>query len=102
MFPRFASAPVVEPTDEEKKIMEDVKKEADLLMHMQDKMRSICFNKCVHRFREGDLDMGESSCDDRCVAKYLQAYYRLNQFLPRLRETIVKEAPLTKPEDLIQ
>ncbi|RHY26210.1 hypothetical protein DYB32_007801 [Aphanomyces invadans] len=104
MFPGFQTTRVApaEATAEQKRIMESVKQEADTLMHMQDRMRQICFEKCVHRFREGDLDMGESTCDDRCVGKYLQAYYKLNQYLPALQEKLAQEAPPTKPSDLFE
>ncbi|KAF0690650.1 Aste57867_17956 [Aphanomyces stellatus] len=102
MFAGFQpmSMPAPEPSPEEKRVMDAIKQEAENLMHMQGQMRQICFSKCVHRFREGDLDMGESSCDDRCVGKYLQAYYKLSQYMPQLQEKIAKEAPLTKPTDL--
>ena len=31
----------------------------------------VCYRKCVVKVKEEDLSVGEMSCCDRCVAKYL-------------------------------
>ena len=36
-------------------------------------MTASCFAKCMDtRYKEGDLNVGENSCVDRCAAKYWQ------------------------------
>lgn len=36
-------------------------------------MVSSCFSKCMDKkFKEGDLNLGETSCVDRCSHKYWQ------------------------------
>lgn len=36
-------------------------------------MSSLCFSKCIGKYTEGDLNVGEMACVDRCVGKYMQA-----------------------------
>ena len=40
-------------------------------------MMTTCFKKCVHKFHEEDLHVGEMSCSDRCVSKYMNAYMKV-------------------------
>lgn len=35
-------------------------------------MSNLCFVKCVKKFHEPDLGVGEMACMDRCVLKYMQ------------------------------
>lgn len=38
------------------------------------KLLARCLEKCIsHEYGESDLNTGESSCVDRCVAKYVKA-----------------------------
>lgn len=34
-------------------------------------MSKLCFLKCVKKFGEPDLGVGEMACMDRCVVKYM-------------------------------
>ena len=36
-------------------------------------MIQVCNKKCVVKFNEPDLQVGEMACVDRCVGKYMQA-----------------------------
>lgn len=65
-----------------------------------------CRNKCIaQRYGEGELNTGELSCSDRCVAKYVKANvlvgthiqeegYDLLKHMPEYKkiESILKEA----------
>jgi hypothetical protein len=40
-------------------------------------MCSLCFEKCVSRYSDNDLNLGEMSCVDRCVGKYLESHMKV-------------------------
>lgn len=40
-------------------------------------MCSLCFEKCVSRYNDNDLNLGEMSCVDRCVGKYLESHMKV-------------------------
>lgn len=51
------------------------------------KIASSCFTKCAsRRHREPDLSLGEMSCTDRCVSKYLEAQQRVGTILQKANE----------------
>ena len=51
------------------------------------KMASVCFEKCASRkHKENDLALGEMSCSDRCVAKYLEAQEKVGVVLQKANE----------------
>ena len=46
------------------------------------RMTSACFSKCMDtRYKDGDLNVGENSCVDRCSAKYWQVSKLLLPFV---------------------
>lgn len=51
------------------------------------KISSSCFAKCAARkHKEPDLSLGEMSCTDRCVSKYLESQQRVGQVLQTANE----------------
>lgn len=51
------------------------------------KIARTCFSKCASRkHREEDLALGEMSCTDRCVAKYLEAQEKVGVVLQKANE----------------
>lgn len=46
---------------------------AGALSEAYSRMTSMCYNKCIHRYKEADLQIGEMTCIDRCVGKYMDA-----------------------------
>lgn len=51
------------------------------------KIASSCFSKCASaKHREPDLSLGEMTCADRCVSKYLESQERVGAVLQRANE----------------
>lgn len=48
------------------------------------RMSQTCFKKCVVTYKEGDLSVGESTCVDRCVGKYMQAAENVEALMKRM------------------
>ena len=44
-------------------------------------MSQKCAKKCIVRYNDGDLAVGEMACVDRCVGKYMQAQDKVVQVL---------------------
>ncbi|KAG5180513.1 Tim10/DDP family zinc finger-domain-containing protein [Tribonema minus] len=53
--------------------VEMAKTEVEMMTDLYNKMVDSCFSKCIANMKEGDLSVGEMSCVDRCVHKYLSA-----------------------------
>ena len=48
-------------------------KEMEYRVELFNRLTHVCFAKCIEkRHKEGELNMGENSCIDRCVSKYWQ------------------------------
>ena len=63
--------------------------------HMQDlfnKVAASCFTKCATRkHKEAEISLGEMSCTDRCVAKYLESQQRVGVILQQANEAQVQQ-----------
>ena len=44
-------------------------------------MTEQCFRKCVPLFKEVNLSVGEATCVDRCVHKYMAAHTKVQEIL---------------------
>jgi import inner membrane translocase subunit TIM10 len=52
------------------------------------KIAGSCFSKCASKkHKDQDLPLGEMSCTDRCVAKYLESQERVGQVLQKANES---------------
>lgn len=51
----------------------------------------MCFKKCVSS-NEADLSVGELSCTDRCVGKYMQAQEKVGLVMNNLEKQMAAEA----------
>eukprot|EP01120_Amphizonella_sp_Union-15-10_P012803 TRINITY_DN5786_c0_g1_i1.p1 TRINITY_DN5786_c0_g1~~TRINITY_DN5786_c0_g1_i1.p1 ORF type:complete len:112 (+),score=10.55 TRINITY_DN5786_c0_g1_i1:2-337(+) len=41
-------------------------------------MSEKCWNKCVQRFTDSELTVGEGACLDRCVSKFFAVFQKIN------------------------
>jgi import inner membrane translocase subunit TIM10 len=70
--------------DEDKmRLVQDL--EIEMMTDMYAKLSSACHKKCIPpKYRESELQKGESVCIDRCVAKYLDVHERIGKKLTEL------------------
>ena len=61
------------------------------------KIAASCFSKCASaKHREADLSLGEMTCADRCVSKYLESQERVGAVLQK-----ANEAQLAQQQSLV-
>ncbi len=70
--------------DEDKmKLVQDL--EIEMMTDMYSRLTNACHRKCVSpKYRESELQKGESVCIDRCVAKYLEVHERIGKKLTEI------------------
>ena len=67
--------------------------EMEMYTDLFNKMSQACFSKCAsHKHKNPDLALGEMSCTDRCVAKYLETQEKVGVILQKANETQAKQA----------
>lgn len=56
------------------------------------KIASSCYHKCASRkHRDQDLSLGEMTCTDRCVSKYLESQQLIGAVLQKANEQQVAQ-----------
>ena len=70
--------------DEDKmKLVQEL--EIEMMTDMYSRLSTACHKKCIPpKYREAELQKGESVCIDRCVAKYLDVHERIGKKLTEL------------------
>lgn len=59
-------------------------------------MATSCFKKCVVQQHDSDLSVGEMSCTDRCVGKYMQAQEIVGEVLYKFEQQMKAQEQLKK------
>mmetsp|Transcript_25734 Transcript_25734/g.43745 ORF Transcript_25734/g.43745 Transcript_25734/m.43745 type:complete len:104 (-) Transcript_25734:1320-1631(-) len=66
--------------------------EMEMYTNLFNKIAAQCFSKCAtKKHRDMDLQLGEMSCADRCVAKYLEAQEKVGVVLQKANEAQVAQ-----------
>mmetsp|Transcript_20559 Transcript_20559/g.34419 ORF Transcript_20559/g.34419 Transcript_20559/m.34419 type:complete len:87 (+) Transcript_20559:141-401(+) len=77
--PVSAALPIGE---EREKAFKMAEVEMDYRVDLYTRLTNSCFEKCIdHKYKDGDLNVGENSCVDRCSAKYWQVVGIVGQLL---------------------
>ena len=59
--------------------------EIEMMSDMYNRMTRSCHKKCIPpKYRDSELNKGESVCIDRCVAKYLDVHEKIGKKLTTL------------------
>mmetsp|Transcript_31169 Transcript_31169/g.73455 ORF Transcript_31169/g.73455 Transcript_31169/m.73455 type:complete len:104 (+) Transcript_31169:156-467(+) len=68
------------------------KTEMEMYTDLFNKIASTCFSKCASRkHKEPDLSLGEMTCADRCVSKYLEGQERIGVVLQKANEAQMQQ-----------
>ncbi|CAN0369877.1 unnamed protein product [Ascophyllum nodosum] len=68
------------------------KQEIDMYSDLFTKMSNLCFKKCVVKMSgESDLSVGEMTCVDRCVSKYIEAQEKIGVILKDAEESMAAQ-----------
>ncbi|BAM39376.1 Tim10 [Theileria orientalis] len=73
-----------DPTDPVSVAVAELVGMADMLRRMRDS----CWNKCISSVKNPQLDVGEISCTDRCVNKYLDIHTQVGFQLQKTSQSM--------------
>ena len=62
------------------------------MVDFDSRMSTTCQKKCVSAYHDGELNVGEMTCVDRCVYKYLQASLKIREVVEKNGEMMAKQA----------
>ena len=65
--------------------------EIEAMTDMFNKMTEQCFRKCVAMYKESELSVGEATCVDRCVHKYMTSHEKVQKILTKHGEAMQQQ-----------
>lgn len=71
-------------------VVDQAKAEIESITDMSVRMNEMCFKKCVLKFNEPDLSVGEMTCVDRCAWKYFGMMTKLNEAAMRNHQQLMQ------------
>ena len=60
-------------------------------------MTEQCFRKCVAMYKEPELSVGEATCVDRCVHKYMTVHGKVQEILGQQALQAQQQAQMQMP-----
>jgi import inner membrane translocase subunit TIM10 len=81
----MSSSPTTQLTIDPSKLQLVAELEIEMMSDMYNRMTRACHRKCIPpKYRDSELNKGESVCIDRCVAKYLDVHEKIGKKLTTL------------------
>jgi len=66
----------------------EMDKELQKMEAIFSRVRDACFKKCIDKFSDPDFSIGEMTCVDRCVSKYLKVQEKVETRLQPISPSI--------------
>jgi len=60
--------------------------EIEAQTELLNKILDVCFTKCVQRYSDTELQVGEMTCLDRCVQKYIQTQTKIGSAMQMMQQ----------------
>lgn len=80
-----STSPTTQLTIDPSKLQLVADLEIEMMSDMYNRMTRSCHRKCIPpKYRDSELNKGESVCIDRCVAKYLDIHEKIGKKLTTL------------------
>ena len=62
------------------------------------RLAETCFDKCVSKFSQSDLQVGELACDDRCALKYMETQTIIADVIKKANTAQMQSAQQQQPQ----
>lgn len=81
----MAQMPGQDPaTTQQQRIMAAQEAELTFMTEFYNNIVEVCYKKCiVPKFHDPAMNVGEKSCTDRCVSKYIQVHVKVGEMMAK-------------------